>query len=200
MMKIFKDRISAGKILAERLKNTTADLVLGIPRGGVVIAAEVAKALKLPLDIVVVRKIGDPMQEELALGAVDSDGEAVLDESLIHQFAIKKAWKEVKRREDEYRQDKDPINVDGKTVILVDDGIATGATTLSAIKYLQRHGAKKIILAIPVASPDVVEKLNREVDEVIALHTPEYFQAVGQFYQNFLPVSDEEVIQFLKHG
>jgi len=196
-MKIFKDRKAAGSLLAKKLRRTKADLILGIPRGGVVVAAEIAKALKLPLDIVVVRKIGHPNQPELALGAVDSDGEAVLDESLISQFEIKKAWKEVKRREDEYRQGKEPIDVEGKTVILVDDGIATGLTTLSAINYLKRHQASKIILAVPVASTEAVDKLSKEVWEMVVLHTPEYFQAVGQFYHDFEEVTDEEVVQLL---
>lgn len=205
MMKIFKDRISAGKILAERLKDTTADLVLGIPRGGVVVAAEIAKKLKLPLDIIATRKIGAPGQTELALGAVDTDGEVVLDESLIHQFQIsnfkyqiEKEWKELKRREDLYRTGKKLLEIRRKTIILVDDGIATGATTLAAIKYLKRHGAK-VILAVPVASKEAVDKIIRELGEVLVLETPENFAAVGQFYQNFLPVSDEEVIQLLNY-
>lgn len=207
-MKIFKDRESAGKLLAARLKNTKADIVLGIPRGGVVVAAEVAKVLNLPLDIVVTRKIGAPGQKELALGAVDPDGEVVLEEDMTRDLRlkikdlgqeIKDQWKELKRREDVYRAGRADIDIKDKTVILVDDGIATGATTLAAVRFLKRHGAK-VILGVPVASKEAVDKLKDEADEVIVLSEPESFRAVGEFYQHFLPVSDEEVIQLLQDG
>lgn len=196
-MKLFKDRQSAGKILAKRLKhyfNDHGTIVLGIPRGGVVVAKEVAEELKLPLDIIVTRKIGAPNQPELALGAVDLDGEVIGDVGEFGEI-INRELEELKRRENLYRQGKEPLDVENKTVILVDDGIATGATTLSAINYLKRHQAKKIILAVPVASREAIEKI---VEEVIVLEIPENFQAVGQFYQNFEEVSDEEVIQYLK--
>lgn len=205
-MKIFRNRQAAGKLLAERLKNLHADLVLGIPRGGVVVASEVAKALKVPMDLLVTRKIGAPDQEELALGAVDPDGEVVWDQALLEELRIKNyelreeihsEWKELKRREDLYRQGKEPLEVKNKTVILVDDGIATGATTLAATAYLKRHKAKKIILAVPVASREAAERLAREVDEAVILETPDYFQAVGQFYYEFEPVLDEEVKKVL---
>ncbi|TSC88073.1 MAG: phosphoribosyltransferase [Microgenomates group bacterium Gr01-1014_7] len=205
-MKIFKDRQSAGQLLAKRLKNIHADLVLGIPRGGVVVAAEVAKILKLPLDIIVTRKIGAPMQPELALGAVDPDGECIWEGNLLKDLRLKindlgeiiqNEWKELKRREDLYRGEKPPLKPEGKIVILVDDGIATGATTLAAINFLKRHKAKEIILAVPVASKESAERLTEQIDEAMILETPDYFQAVGQFYQSFLPVSDEEVVQFL---
>ena len=199
-MKIFKNRQAAGQILAQRLRNTSADLVLGIPRGGVVVAAEIAKKLNLPLSFIVTRKIGAPMQPELALGAVDPDGNVVLEEQPMEDLReiIQKEWKELKRRENQYRNGKPPVEVNNKRVILVDDGIATGATTLAAIKYLKRHGAK-VILAVPVASKDAMEKVAQEVKEVVVLHTPLDFQAVGQFYQYFEPVIDEEVVQLLKH-
>ena len=209
--------------MAERLKNTKADLVLGIPRGGVVVARQVADELDLPLDIVVTRKIGAPGQEELALGAVDPDGEVVWDEALLTQLdlstgglelRIKEEREELERREKLYRQGRKPLDVENKTVILVDDGMATGSTTLAAVKYLKRHGAK-VILAIPVASQEALDKVTSElashpergdsrvegsrfgVNKVIVLEIPEYFQAVGQFYYEFLPVLDEEVIQLL---
>lgn len=206
-MKIFKNRQAAGQILAQRLRNTSADLVLGIPRGGVVVAAEIAKKLNLPLSFIVTRKIGAPMQEELALGAVDPDGEVAWDHELLKQLKleirnlkleIEDEWKELKRREDLYRGSRGNLDIWGKTVILTDDGIATGATTLAAIKYLKRHGAR-VILAVPVASKDAMEKVAQEAEEVVVLHTPLDFQAVGQFYQHFEPVTDEEVIQLLKH-
>lgn len=207
-MKIFKDRQSAGKLLADRLKDTKADLVLGIPRGGVVVAAKIARDLKLSLDIVVTRKIGAPGQEELALGAVDPDGEVVWDHELLKQLELKienlklkieDEMEELKRREQLYRQGRGTLDVSGKTVILTDDGMATGATTLSAVKYLKRHGAK-IILAVPVASQEALGRAKNEVENSVVLETPEYFQAVGQFYHQFEPVTDEEVIQLLNHG
>lgn len=199
-MKIFEDRVSAGILLAKHLKQYQGrddTLVLGIPRGGVVVAAEVAKELKLPLDALITRKIGAPNQPELALGAVDPDGEVVGDVGEFGEI-IKRELEELKRRESLYREVGKPLNVEDKVIILVDDGIATGATTLSAINYLKRHGAKKIILAVSVASKEAINKLTRIADEIIVLETPENFQAVGQFYQEFLPVSDQEVIQLLK--
>lgn len=204
-MKIFKDRTTAGELLADRLRNVKADLVLGIPRGGVVVAAEVAKDLNLPLDIVVTRKIGAPDQVELALGAVDPDGEVVWDEALLAQLnppagglklKIEDEMEEIKRREKLYRQGKEQLSVENKMVILVDDGIATGSTILAAVKYLKRHGAK-IILAVPVASYGALEKIRDEVEECVVLETPENFAAVGQFYHEFEPVEDEEVIELL---
>lgn len=211
-MKIFKDRQSAGKLLAKRLTHLYYHdrdvIVLGIPRGGVVVAAEVAKELKLPLDIIITRKIGAPYQPELALGAVDADGEVVGDVGEVGEIGeiIKREINEIKRREKLYRGEKSSLEVSGKTVILVDDGIATGATTLAAIRFLKRHKAKKIILAVPVASREAVERVMREIgpasptqrgEEIIVLETPDYFQAVGQFYQEFGEVTDQEVVYLL---
>lgn len=214
-MKIFKDRESAGKLLAKHLelyKGKENTIVLAIPRGGVVVAYEVAKKLKLPLDIIVTRKIGVPTQPELALGAVDVDGDVIWDEHLLEDTGIKKdelipvinkEVEEIKRREQVYRLGKKQLNLLGQTVILVDDGIATGSTTLAAINYLKKHKVKKVILAVPVASQDTKAKITKKLGkfgEVVVLETPEYFQAVGQFYYEFLPVSDEEVIKYLNHG
>src|SRR3989344_5713612 len=212
-MKIFKDRKAAGKLLAERLKDTHADLVLGIPRGGVVVAAEVAKKLKLPLDIIVTRKIGVPNQPELALGAIDPDGEAVFDQDLLDQLRmdpstefgvgngqlkikLQEERKELKRREDLYgiTHERGRLSrLEGKTVILIDDGMATGATVQAAVRYLKRHGAS-IILAIPVASKSALEKVTRELashperakrdegsNNIIEMETPDDFRSVGQF-------------------
>ena len=219
-MKIFKNRKAAGKILAERLKDIQADMVLGIPRGGVVVASEVAKKFKLSLDIIVTRKIGVPSQPELALGAVDPDAEVTWEESLMEELSlekgdlgdeVRKQWTELKRREDLYRGDKGDLKIEGKTVILVDDGMATGATTLAAIRYLKRHGAK-VILAVPVASQSAWEKVTSELashperakrvegSNVIVLNIPGDFAAVGQFYQEFEPVTDEEVVQLLQRA
>lgn len=197
-MKIFKDRIAAGKLLAKRLKNIPADLVLGIPRGGVVVASEIANSLKLPLDIIITRKIGAPNQEELALGAVDPDGEVIWEEGLVDDLKkeVQKALQELKRREKLYRQGREELDISGKTVILVDDGMATGLTTLSAIKYLKRHEVK-VILAMPVVSQEALKKVTDEVEKSVVLEIPSYFQSVGQFYQQFLPVSDKEVVELL---
>jgi len=206
IMKMFKDRADAGNLLANRFKNIKADIVLGIPRGGVVVAAKLAKYLRLPLDIVVTRKIGAPGHEELALGAVDPDGKVVWDRELLDQFdlpadrlklKINDEMEEVKRREKMYRQGKESLSIEDKTVILVDDGMATGSTAFAAVKYLKRHRAK-IILAMPVASREALEKIKNEVKKCIVLETPEHFQAVGQFYEQFMSVPDEEVIQLLR--
>lgn len=214
-MKIFKDRIAAGKLLARRLKQYKGmgdAVVLGIPRGGVVVAKEVAKTLNLPLDSLVVRKIGAPFQPELALGALDPDGEVVWDQRLLGEVGIAKEdleetvkmeKEEFIRRENLYRQNKTPLDLDGKIVILVDDGIATGSTVTSSVRFLKRHGAKKIILATPVASKEALEKIVRELGEfgeVLVLETPQYFQAVGQFYHQFEPVEDEEVVEILRYA
>lgn len=206
-MKIFKDRQTAGKLLAEKLHffNGRGTIVLGIPRGGVVVAAEIAQELKLPLDIIVTRKIPHPDQPELAIGAVDSDGQVIGEVGKYGGIIVEKELAELKRREEKYRHARRPLAklIEGKVVILVDDGIATGATTLAAINYLKRHQAKKIILAVPVASREAVEKMIRELGEfgeVMVLETPENFAAVGQFYQEFQPVEDEEVIQLLANG
>ena len=221
-MKFFKDRQSAGILLSKHLKKYKIQentIVLAIPRGGVVVAKEVANGLNLPLDIIVTRKIGAPTQKELALGAVDGDGQVVWDEAMINDSRlmiedlkeeVEAEVEEIKRRERVYRQGRKPLNLRNKTIILTDDGIATGATTLAAIKYLKNHGAKKIILAVPVASKESIERVKgeigedlpagRQVGEIIVLETPDYFQAVGQFYQDFGEVTDKEVIQYLNYG
>jgi predicted phosphoribosyltransferase len=205
-MKIFKSRQAAGELLAKRLKDIKADLVLGIPRGGVVVAAVVAKKLNLPLDIIVTRKIGAPGQEELALGAVDSNGEVVWEERLLEDLGLKievlaekinSEQEEIKRREQLYRGGKGNLEVQGKRVILVDDGIATGATVLAAINFLKRHHVKKIIVAVPVVSKEAVGKIIKTESKIVALEMPHHFQAVGQFYHEFEAVTDEQVIQLM---
>lgn len=206
-MVIFKDRQSAGKILAKHLKDTKADLVLAIPRGGVVVAAEIAKTLKLSLDIVITRKIGSPNQSELAIGAIDPDGEVIWDHKLIQDLGLKiqdlgelieREKQEIKRRERLYRGDKKPINLENKSAILVDDGIATGATIISAIKFLKINGVKIIVVAAPVCSKESFEKLDKLVNPVICLSVPVDLESIGTYYQNFEPVTDQEVINLLK--
>ena len=208
-MLIFKDREAAGQVLTEHLKKykeAQYTIVLGIPRGGVVVAAVVAKKLNLPLDVVITRKIGAPDQPELALGAVDPSGQVWWDKSLLGdlririydlRFEIKKQLEEIKRRENLYRLGKPPLNVKSRTVILVDDGIATGATVISAATYLKSIGTEKIVLAVPVGPVEVLEKLKGEVDELVVPYPQDYLGSVGSFYQNFEPVSDEKVIKLL---
>lgn len=209
-MVIFKDRESAGKLLAKRLANLKDKkdaILLAIPRGGVVVASEVARELRLPLDIVITRKIGAPNQPELALGAVDPNGEVVWDENLVSDLGlskdelredVEKEKKEIKRRERIYRGEKEPLQLVGKTVILVDDGIATGATILTALRYLKSLGVKRSVIAVPVVAEEILNKISQETDEIIALHSPEFLGAVGSFYQDFTPVEDQEVIELLK--
>lgn len=205
---LFDDRTDAGRKLAAELskyKNHKETQVLALPRGGVIVAFEVAKLLNLPLDIIVPRKIGAPFNAELAIGAIS--GESVfLDEALIATLnvsedylkrTIQKEKKEMERRETLYRQGLPDLKLQGKTVILIDDGIATGATMKAAVLSLKRNNVKKIIIATPVAPPDTVEELKEMVYEVIVLFTPINFMAIGQFYDNFEQTNDEEVIAIL---
>lgn len=205
----FHDRQEAGRQLAKALAFLQGQkdvVVLAIPRGGVVVGHEVAKALGAPLDVYITRKIGAPYNPELALGAVASDGTVFLDEALIQQMGVPESFverekehqrKEIERRMEKYRGSRPPIDLAGKTVVLVDDGVATGATTLATIQALRKHEVKWLILAIPVAPPDTVARLEKEVDQLICLLTPEFFWAVGAFYQVFDQTSDEEVIRLL---
>lgn len=205
---MFEDRSQGGYFLAQKLlpyKNKRNVLVLGIPRGGVVTAKIIATKLHLPLDITVTRKIPAPHQEELAIGAVGPNGVLVLDPQLIKELGIEKSYieaataqksQEVVERLVKFRGGK-PQRLIGKTIILADDGIATGATIEAAIKYLKKKKVKKIILAAPVAPKDSLLKLRKMVDKLVVLKAPFDFHAVGQFYRNFPQISDEEVIQLL---
>lgn len=206
-MVIFQNRQAAGALLAKKLQGVQADLVLALPRGGVVVAAQIARRLRLPLDVIITRKIGAPTQEELALGAVDSDGSVVWNQELIEDLGskiddletiINLEVEEIKRREQTYRSGKPVLDVEGKKVILVDDGIATGATALSAVNYLKRHGVGEIILTVPVAAGSTLRRLTNQVDSMVVLQRVENFGALGSFYQDFLPVSDDEVIKLLE--
>jgi predicted phosphoribosyltransferase len=211
---MFKDRREAGEKLAERLtayKDLAEGIVLAIPRGGVVVGRVVADRLGLPLDVLVVRKIGAPGNEELAVGAVgpavNGGSVVVWDEDLCRQLSISEDWKmkaqermsdEVVRRIQEYRGNNGSLRVVGKTVVLVDDGIATGATVAAGIKWLKAEGSAKIVLAVPVVAGDTWRKLKTMVDEAVVVEVPEWLAAVGQFYENFGQVSDEEVIRLLR--
>lgn len=213
-MMTFLNRTEAGGVLAEKLKVVLSTLsveaknvvVLGIPRGGVVVAAVVAKVLKTSLDVVVVRKLGVPGHPEFAFGAVDVEGRFVIDEETVSRLGLstkmmgevrQREYGEARRREAVFRRGREPLSLMGKTAILVDDGIATGATTESAIRYVKSLNPAKVILAVPVSPPDTVDKLRPLVDEMVVLFTPANFMAVGQFYRDFPQTSDEEVVDLL---
>jgi putative phosphoribosyl transferase len=206
---MFKDRVEAGRKLAEKLEKYKGDkkvIVLAVPRGGVVVGREVAEHLDCPLDICVTKKLGAPGQSELAIGAVGPDGVWVVDEKIAESTGADERYikqesevktKEVERRMKEFRKGKKELKLEGKTVILVDDGIATGATMEAAAKWLRQKKAKKMVLAVPVAPPDSLEKLKNLFDEVVCLETPWSFFAVGQFYEIFGQTTDEEVVRIL---
>ena len=205
----FVDRVDSGKQLAQKLTAYRDDpnaIVIGLPRGGVVTAAQVAHELNLPLDIVVPRKIGAPFNEELAVGAVTQDGQVVWNESIVKSHhltpedvadTIEKERKESKRRLQLYRRDRPPLQLKDKVVIFVDDGIATGATMRAAIAYAKQQGAKKIIAATPVATVDTLEVISKEVDEVVSVILPKIFLGISAFYESFPQTPDEEVIALL---
>jgi putative phosphoribosyl transferase len=208
---IFLNREDAGRRLAQRLeKYKGADtIILAVPRGGVVVAYQVAKALGAPLDVVIPRKIGAPGQPELAIGAVGENGVCVLDEEIIRYLGVSETYirqeaerqrQEIERRWKLYRGDRPFPDVKGKTVILIDDGIATGYTTIAAVRVIRNKQPAKIVLAVPVAPIDSIAKLRSEVDEIVVLETPEPFFAVGAWYQEFGQTSDEEVIKLLKQA
>jgi putative phosphoribosyl transferase len=206
----FENRLDAGRLLAAALAGyrQRAPIVLALPRGGVPVAAEVAKALKAPLDLVLVRKIGVPGQPELAMGAV-ADGAApvtVRNTDIIRYAGVSEAefaavrdveLAEIERRRSHYLGGRARINVSGRTVIVIDDGIATGATTRTALRALRAQGTKELVLAVPVAARDTLEELREEADAIVCLEAPAFFQAVGAFYSDFRQVTDAEVIEIL---
>lgn len=201
---MFGDRAEAGRLLAEALRGKVGPgaVVLGVPRGGVVVAAEVARALGLPLDVLVVRKIGAPGNPEYAVGAVDEEGHVVGGTSGVAsdaylQEAAREGREEIARRLRVYRQGRGSLEVSGKEVVLVDDGIATGMTLLSAVDSLRRRGASRILVAAPVAAADAAALLRGKADELVTLEVPPDFYAVGQFYREFGQTTDAEVISLL---
>lgn len=208
----FQDRNDAGKRLVSLLdefRDSGDALVLGLPRGGVVVALEVAKELNLPLDVWVTRKIRAPFNQELAIGSVDSDGNVMVDENTARLYEITDRYikeeavnqaEEIKRRYQAYRGSEQAPDVKDKTVIVVDDGVATGYTMMAALKSLKNDGAAKIICAVPVASPRVVNSLRDMADSVQCLSTPSYFSAVGEFYRDFTQVTDDEVMDCLQQA
>jgi len=204
---IFADRNDAGRQLAERLAGYKKEnpVVLAIPRGGVVVAGEIAKALDAPLTLIIPRKIGAPYDPEFAIGAVAEDGSMVLDEDTVSSLGVspeyieaeKKAQiEEIKRRKQAYGAVD--IELKGRVVILVDDGIATGSTVIAAVKSIRKKDPKKIVVAVPVAPQEAVSELKNQVEEVVCLHAPEYFGAVGCFYRDFSQTSDAEVMSILR--
>jgi len=208
----FRDRRAAGRRLAGRLqryRDQPATIVLGLPRGGVVPAAEIAAALGLPLDIIISRKLGAPGNPEFAIGAVAEGGEPYLNEEGIaasgatpgyvaQEIARQRA--EIARRQDRFRNGRALSFPDGSTVIVVDDGVATGSTVFAAIRALRQIGPARLVLAIPVAPPETVAVLRGMVDELVVLATPMIFWAVGSFYERFDQVSDDEVDELLSQN
>jgi putative phosphoribosyl transferase len=210
-MTFFTDRIDAGKRLASALKGFSGKkgIVLAIPRGGVVVGFEIARALNLPLDVIIPRKIGAPENPELAIGAVAEDGSAILDNQLIKYLNVSKEYVEIetKRQKHEigrrlklYRQDASYPDLKGLDVIVVDDGIATGSTMKAALASVKNRRASSVTVAVPVGPPSTIEELEKIADRVVCLYTPEYFQAIGEFYSDFSQTSDEEVIMLLKEN
>jgi putative phosphoribosyl transferase len=208
---IFHDRREAGRMLA-RAVGAVADVadgnVLALPRGGVPVGFEVARALRLPMDIFMVRKLGVPGQEELAMGAVASGGMVVLNEAVLRAYGIgreaiegvvAREREEIVRRTGTYRGSRGPISVEGRTAILVDDGLATGATMRAAVRAL-RPVARRVVVAVPVGAAATCEQLRGEAQEVICLEAPQAFSAVGEFYRNFEATSDEEVRRLLEEA
>ncbi|HLI27301.1 MAG TPA: phosphoribosyltransferase [Chloroflexota bacterium] len=205
MWRRFRDRREAGRLLAARLAHYRGRpdvLVLALPRGGVPVGYEVARALGAPLDVFLVRKLGVPGHEELAMGAVASGGVQVLNDDVIAGLGLServvaavtaRELQELERRERLYRGARPPHEVHGRTVILVDDGLATGATMRAAIHALRSRGAARIVAAVPVAPPPTCAELRAEADEVVCLVTPEPFLAVGLWYEDFTQTSDDEV-------
>ena len=204
---IFQDRYDAGRRLAEALEQYRDEdpIILGLPRGGVVVGYEIARALDAPLDVLVVRKLGAPGTEEFAIGAMAA-GATLLSRELVTGLGIPQDYlarviareaDEMARRERVYRGNRTPLEVKGRTVILVDDGLATGATAQAAVQSVRRRGPKKIVFAAPTCSPEGAAALERVADAVVCLDCPLYFGAVGNWYRNFPPTSDAEVIECL---
>jgi predicted phosphoribosyltransferase len=208
----FRDRYEAGQRLAVALKHYAGRpnlLVLALPRGGVPVAYEVARALHAPLDVMLVRKLGVPGHEEFAMGAIASGGIRVISHDVVRALGIPDGTlativaeeeHELSRRERAYRGDRPPPQVPGKTVILIDDGLATGSTMRAAVAALKAQRPERLVIAVPVAAPETCEAMRGEVDEVVCALAPEPFMAVGQWYQDFSQITDDEVRELLRRG
>jgi predicted phosphoribosyltransferase len=209
---IFRDRKEAGRQLASRLTkyaNRPDVIVLALPRGGVPVAYEVAKQIGAPLEVFLVRKLGVPGYEELAMGAIASGGVRVINEDLVRQLQIPgkvieavaaEEQCELERRERAYRDDRPPPDVKGRTVILIDDGLATGSTMRAAAAALRGLGPARIVVAVPVSAPETCDEIREEVDEVVCAVTPEPFRGVGLWYKDFSQTTDEEVRELLERA
>ena len=201
---MFRDRIEAGLLLAAKLKKYQGDpgVILAVPRGGVPVAYAVAKELGFPMDLILVKKIGHPMNKEFAIGAVTLTDEFVIPHPEASQEyiddEIDRIREKLKEMYPRFAGDKKPLDLKGKTVIVIDDGIATGNTLLVTVEMLKKSSPLKIVVAAPVASSNAVQKLRKEVDEVIAVLIPQDFYGVGAFYEDFEQVTDDEVIYYLE--
>ncbi len=210
----FEDRFDAGKQLGEKLAQAGYEqqggrddvIVLALPRGGVPVAFEVAQRLAAPLDVFLVRKLGVPGHEELAMGAIATGGVVVLNESVLRHAHIgkeeieavaRKEWAELQRREREYRGNRPPPEIEGKTVIVVDDGLATGASMRAAAGAVRKQKPAKLVIAVPVAPPETCDQLRENADDVVCAVTPAHFAAVGMWYEDFSQTSDDEVRDLL---
>ncbi len=211
-MALFQDRIQAGQALAKRLANYAdqpGTIVLGLPRGGVVVAYEVAVALRAPLDVFLVRKLGVPWQEELAMGAIASGGIRVLNQDVVRALGIpervidevaNREQRELERRAELFRGSRGPLDLRGHTVILVDDGLATGATMRAAVEAIHTQQPARLVIAVPVAPPETCASFRGDADDIICLATPEPFLGVGYWYQDFNQTTDEEVRNLLNRA
>jgi len=209
-VEILVNRRDAGRRVARKLaaySGRSDTIVLGLPRGGVVVAFEVARALDAPLDVFLVRKLGAPGQEELAVGAIASGGVRVMNEDVIRALHLSESQvgaivvreqAVLERRERLYRGHSEPLELAGKVVILVDDGLATGASMRTAIRSLKSHAPARIVVAVPTAPPETCAVLGREVDETVCVMTPEPFHSIGSWYLDFSQTSDEEVVELLE--
>ena len=212
MERAFPNRIEAGRQLADKLEKYAGRndvIVLGLPRGGVPVANEVAERLRVPLDVFIVRKLGVPGFEELAAGAIASGGVRVLNEDVMRaiphaeqaiEAVTARETAELQRREQLYREGLPAPELRERIAILVDDGLATGATMRAAVKALRQRGAAKIVVAVPVGPPDTCHEIEEQADETICLSMPEFFQAVGQYYEDFSQTTDEDVRELLARG
>lgn len=203
---MFDDRRDAGRRLAAHLHVESDAVVLGLPRGGVPVAFEVAAALQAPLDVLVVRKLGVPGQPELAFGAIGEDGVRVVNPTVVQRAGLDEAAMaavetaeraELARRVERFRHDRGRVPVAGRTAVIVDDGVATGATARAACQVARAHGARRVVLAVPIGAPDIAERFAGYADEVVCPYRPEFFYAVGQGYRDFGQTSDAEVVELL---
>ena len=210
-MRLFANRVEAGKRLASALADFVSKdgIVLAIPRGGVVVGFEVSRALGLPLDVIVPRKIGAPDNPELAIGAMTEDGTIILDDKLVSYLGVSEDYikseseiqkLEIDRRLKLYRGDVPRPNLKNRDVIIVDDGIATGSTMKAALASVRKSGAKTVVIAIPVGPPSTIRELEKQADRVVCLYTPESFYAIGEFYEDFAQTENDEVTELLKRS